>query len=187
AGFTPFYCGHLGAAALCRELGVSMHGGFSLNVFNTQSLACFQKLGLTDTELSFELTGEEIAALGGDMPRGILVYGRQPLMLTRNCPLANSPRGCLNCKRPGAIRDRRNTEFTVLCTRFSGKPVFSEVFNSVPLTLSDKLRALNGVDFGVLRFSVENSVETGEIIRDFIRHENPHSDYTRGLFTRGVL
>lgn len=187
AGFTHFRCGNLGAVALCRELGVSMHGGFSLNVFNTQSLACFQKLGLVDTELSFELTGEEIAALGGELPRGILVYGRQPLMLTRNCPLANSPRGCLNCKRPGAIRDRRGTEFPVLCTRFSGKPVFSEVFNSVPLTLSDRLRTLSGADFGVLRFSVENSVETGEIIRAFIRQENPHSDYTRGLFTRGVL
>ena len=187
AGFTHFRCGNLGAVALCKELGVSMHGGFSLNVFNTQSLKCFEQLGLEDTELSFELTGEETAALGGDLPRGILVYGRQPLMLTRNCPLANSPRGCLNCKRPGAIRDRRGVAFPVLCTRFSGKPVFSEVFNSVPLTLSDKLHTSLGVDFGVLRFSVENSVEAGEIIRDVIRHENPHSDYTRGLFTRGVL
>lgn len=187
AGFTAFRCGNLGALALCRELGVSAHGGFSLNVFNTQSLDFFERLGLKDTELSFELMGEETAALGGSLGRGILLYGRQPLMLTRNCPLANSHAGCLNCKKPGFIRDRKGVEFPVLCTRFSGKPVFSEVFNSVPLTLSDRLHEVSGVDFGVLRFSVENNVETGEIIQDFIRHKNPHSDYTRGLFQRGVL
>ena len=45
----------------------------------------------------------------------------------------------------------------------------------------------DGADFGVLRFSVEKAVETGEILRRAIRQEKPHSDYTRGLFTRGVL
>ena len=62
------------------------------------------------------------------------------------------------------------------CTRFEGKTVYSEVFNSVPLVLFD--RPVSNVDFGVLRFSVENAVET---------HEKPHSDCTRGLFLRGVL
>lgn len=186
-GFTHFWCGNLGAAALCRELDVSAHGGFSLNIFNTQSLRFFESLGLCDAEVSMELTGGELAALGGTLPRGTLVYGRQPLMLTRNCPLANSKKGCLHCKRPLSIRDRRGVEFPVLCTKFAGKPVFSEVFNSVPLTITDSVRAGNGADFGVLRFSVEKAVETGEILRRAIRQEKPHSDYTRGLFTRGVL
>ena len=35
---------------------------------------------------------------------------RQPLMLTRNCPLANSPKGCLNCKHAGKIRDRKGVD-----------------------------------------------------------------------------
>lgn len=186
-GFTHFWCGNLGAAALCRELEVSAHGGFSLNIFNTQSLRFFESLGLCDAEVSMELTGGELAALGGTLPRGTLVYGRQPLMLTRNCPLANSKKGCLHCARPLSIRDRRGVEFPVLCTKFAGKPVFSEVFNSVPLTITDSVRAGNGADFGVLRFSVEKAVETGEILRRAIRQEKPHSDYTRGLFTRGVL
>ena len=161
-GFTHFWCGNLDAVALCRELEVSAHGGFSLNVFNTQSLRFFESLGLCDTELSMELTGAEIAALGGALPRGVLVYGRQPLMLTRNCPLANSKKGCLHCARPLSIRDRRGVEFPVLCTKFAGKPVFSEVFNSVPLTITDSVRAGSGADFGVLRFSVEKAVETGK-------------------------
>lgn len=187
AGFTHFYCGNLGAVSLCRKLGGVIHGGFSLNAFNTACLEQFERLHFADTELSFELTGEEIRHLGGSLKRGILVYGRLPLMLTRNCPLANSKKGCLHCREAGWITDRRDVRFPVLCTRFSGKPVFSEVFNSVPLTLWDKLRQDTGADFGVLRFSVENRVETEEILSAFIRHENPHSDYTRGLFTRGVL
>lgn len=186
-GYTHFYCGNLGALALCKELGVSAHGGFSLNVFNTESLRFFEEFGLEDTELSFELTGEEIRALGGALLRGVLIYGRQPLMLTRNCPLANSPKGCLNCKQPGKIRDRKGVEFPVHCTRFEGKTVYSEVFNSVPLVLFDRPGTLSNVDFGVLRFSVENAVETQAILDAAVRHEKPHSDCTHGLFTRGVL
>ena len=184
-GYTHFYCGNLGALALCKELGVSAHGGFSLNVFNTECLRFFEEFGLDDTELSFELTGDEIRGLGGELPRGILLYGRQPLMLTRNCPLANSPKGCLNCKHAGKIRDRKGVEFPVHCTRFEGKTVYSEVFNSVPLVLFD--RPVSNVDFGVLRFSVENAVETQAILDAVVRHEKPHSDCTRGLFLRGVL
>ena len=184
-GDTHFYCGNLGALALCKELGVSAHGGFSLNVFNTECLHFFERSGLDDTELSFELTGDEIRGLGGELPRGILLYGRQPLMLTRNCPLANSPKGCLNCKHAGKIRDRKGVEFPVHCTRFEGKTVYSEVFNSVPLVLFD--RPVSNVDFGVLRFSVENAVETQAILDAAVRHEKPHSDCTRGLFLRGVL
>lgn len=186
-GFTHFYCGNLAAVALCRKLNVSAHGGFSLNIFNTESLNFFESMGFCDTELSFELTKEEIAELGGNLPRGMLVYGRQPLMITRNCPLANSPRGCLNCKHPGTIRDRKGVEFPVMCTRFSGKPVFSEILNSVPLTLSDWLKEELSVDFGVLRFSVEKADEIEKILESFMQKKNPYSDYTRGLFTRGVL
>lgn len=186
-GYTQFYCVNLGALALCRELAVSAHGGFSLNVFNTESLRFFEEFGLEDTELSFELTGEEIRGLGGALSRGVLIYGRQPLMLTRNCPLANSPKGCLNCKQAGKIRDRKGVEFPVHCTRFEGKTVYSEVYNSVPLVLFDRPGTLSNVDFGVLRFSVENAVETQAILNAAVRHEKPHSDCTHGLFTRGVL
>ena len=186
AGFTDYHVGNLGAVALCRELNVSMHGGFSLNVFNTESVNAFEKLGLTDTELSFELTKEEIAAVGGEMQRGILVYGRQPLMLVRNCPLANSRKGCLNCKTTLTIQDRKDARFPVQCTKTEGKPIYSEVLNSVPLVLSDWLDDGMRADFGVLRFTVENDVECEEIVNAFVQRKKPQNDYTRGLFTRGV-
>ena len=36
-------------------------------------------------------------------------------MLTRNCPLANSPKGCLGCKTPGCLTDRKRKKFPVVC------------------------------------------------------------------------
>ena len=182
AGFDKFVCGNLGALELVRQLGGEAHGGFSLNIFNTAALEQFRELGLSTAELSFELTARETADLGGILPRGLMVYGRAPLMLTRNCPLANSPKGCLHCKEPGCLTDRKRKKFPVVCR--GGRNV--EVLNSVPLWLCDLGRELFNLDFGVARFTVENSVECGKVLDACFRGETPDFDYTRGLFHRGV-
>ncbi len=182
AGFDKFVCGNLGALELVRQLGGEAHGGFSLNIFNTAALEQFRELGLSTAELSFEITARETADLGGSLPRGLMVYGRAPLMLTRNCPLANSPKGCLHCKEPGCLTDRKRKKFPVVCR--SGRNV--EVLNSVPLWLCDLGKELFHLDFGVARFTVENSVECGKVLDACFRGETPDFDYTRGLFHRGV-
>lgn len=182
AGFDKFVCGNLGALELVRQLGGEAHGGFSLNIFNTAALEQFRELGLSTAELSFELTARETADLGGSLPRGLMVYGRAPLMLTRNCPLANSPKGCLHCKEPGCLTDRKRKKFPVVCR--GGRNV--EVLNSVPLWLCDLGKELFHLDFGVARFTVENSVECGKVLDACFRGETPDFDYTRGLFHRGV-
>ena len=61
-----------------------------------------------------------------------------------------------------------------------------EVLNSLPLWLCDLERELAPLDFGVARFTVENSVECGEILEACFRGKTPDFDYTRGLFHRGV-
>lgn len=183
-GFTEYLCGNLGALELCRELGVSAHGGFSLNIANTPALKAFEDLGLKSAELSFELSGREISGLGAGLPRGVTAYGRQPLMLTRSCPLANSPRGCLRCKVPGSLTDRKGKSFPVICREHGKYGV--ELLNSVPLWLGDMQQEL-ACDFAVLRFTVENSVECGEIFRAFRSGESLNAAYTRGLFRRGVV
>ena len=186
AGFADFTCGNLGAVALCRELGARAHGTFSLNIANTPALGFFQELGLKSAECSFELTGRELEALGGSLPRGAMVYGRQALMLTRNCPLANSPKGCLGCKSPGCLTDRKRKRFPVVCARLDGELLAAELLNSVPLWLGDREDRLGNMDFGVFRFTVENPVESGQVLEAFFRQEPLGCDYTRGLFQRGV-
>ena len=185
-GFMDFTCGNLGAVALCRELGARAHGTFSLNIANTPALEFFQELGLKSAECSFELTGRELEALGDSLPRGAMVYGRQALMLTRNCPLANSPKGCLGCKSPGCLTDRKRKRFPVVCARLDGELLAAELLNSVPLWLGDREDRLGNMDFGVFRFTVENPVESGQVLEAFFRQEPLGCDYTRGLFQRGV-
>ncbi len=182
AGFRGFTCGNLGAVALCRELGAEAHGSFSLNIWNTWALEAFRKLGLGDAELSFELAGREAGALGGSLPRGLMVYGRQAAMLTRNCPLANGPKGCLRCKAPGSLADRMGKHFPVLCRK--GGRWGTEVLNGVPLWLGGL--PLAGLDFGIFRFTVEKPAECGRILSAFSSGEPLDAPYTRGLYRRGA-
>ena len=75
-GVRDVWAGTLGAAGLALESGMKVHGGFSLNAMNTPALEWLSRQGLCDTELSFELTLAQAAAIGGDLPRGLVVYGR---------------------------------------------------------------------------------------------------------------
>ena len=185
AGVRDCWTGNLGAARLARECGCTVHGGFSLNAANTAALEQLRQFGLADTELSVELTLAQGEALGGDLPRGLVAYGRLPLMLTRACPAANGPKGCLHCARTGpapVLTDRRGARFPVQCAG-----ACSEVLNSVPLELSDRLGALAWADFLALRFTTESVPEQGEVLRRYLTGGTPPGPYTRGLTARGIL
>lgn len=180
-GINDVLASNLGAVEIAKSLNLNVHGGFGLNITNTQSLEFFKSQGLCDVELSLEMKLSQISKLGSNIKRGILAYGRIPLMITRNCPLANSSKGCLKCKEYGVIKDRKNIEFPVKC--FMG---FSEILNSVPLYMADKISDVKGIDFIVMRFSVENSVESEENFQVFNRKKVSKSGITRGLYYRGV-
>ena len=176
-GINEVLASNLGAVELAKDLDMDIHGGFGLNIMNTSSIEWAEKEGLLDVEVSFELTLEQISVLGGRLPIGVISSGRLPLMLTRNCPADNSPRK----PAPMLLRDRKGMEFPL---QKSG--TCTEVLNSVPLDLSDRKRELVGVDFEVLRFSVENSVENGENLQLFNSEKCRKGLYTRGLYYRGV-
>ena len=160
---------------------MEIHGGFGLNLMNTTALEWAEDQGLEDVELSLELSLGQAARLGGNIPRGLMVYGRMPLMLTRNCPAANGPKGCLRCQTPPVLTDRKGMHFPLQCAGGC-----TEVLNCVPTVLADRKREIRGVDFVVFRFSVENSVESEENYQAFHRGDKPSGGYTRGLSDRGV-
>ena len=181
AGITGVWAGNLGAAALGRELGMDVHGGFSLNITNTAALEWYREFGLADTELSFELTLAQAAAIGGELPRGLLLYGRLPLMLTRNCPAANAAGGCRNCKTAPFLTDRKGIRFPVQC-----QGACSEILNSVPLYMADRLNEVRNQDFCVLRFSTESAEEAEEMIGRYLSGAPDGGEHTRGLYYRGM-
>lgn len=180
-GISDVLASNIGAVYLASELGMRIHGGFGLNITNTPSLKWAEDCSMVDTELSFELSFDQIESLGGDIPRGIISYGRLPLMLTRCCPGYNAKGGCSDCTKRRFLQDRMDKKFIFTCDG-----ICTEILNSVPLLIPDKINTFCNLDFHSLRFTVENSVEKVENKAVFSSNHQKFTDFTRGLYFRGV-
>ena len=179
-GFKVAYCSTLDAVAIARKMGFEIHTGFALNIFNSYSAAFFESLDVKYITLSPELTLTQIEKIFSQAKRGILAYGRLPLMLTRNCPVKNG-RDCEECKGIGYLTDRMNKKFPVVCSFGC-----SEVLNSQPIYMADRLEEIKNVDFLTLYFTREKK-EIAEMILDAYRKGKAvRGDYTRGLYYRGA-
>ncbi len=180
-GINEVLANNVGAVEMAKTLEMDIHGGFGLNLANTEALKWAERQGMIDVEVSFELTLEQIAKLGGIIPIGVISSGRLPLMLTRNCPAQNDGNGCKHCVEAPTIRDRKGIKFPIQCYG-----ACTEILNSVPLILNDRKSEIKGVDFEVIRLSTENSAEKAESFRLFKQGIAPKGGYTRGLYYRGV-
>lgn len=179
-GIEHLSVGNLGGVYLGRQLGFTLHGEFGLNIANEGCLQEYEKLGLADCLLSFELSLSRAKAVGGLLPRGLLIYGRLPLMVTRNCPIRLS--GCRDCKGFGTLTDRKKEVFEVRC---SGRK-YSEIFNSRPVYLADRMEELSGFDYGLLYFTSEGPKQVDRILREYTMLHEPMEQITRGLYYRNV-
>ncbi len=155
--------------------------GFGTNIYNSVSLDFFEKLGAVDCLISCENSLSEISHLGGDIPRGIIVYGRIPLMVTRNCPVKNKL-NCRECNRESELVDRMGIRFPVRC-----KYGCSYILNSRPVCMYDRRNEIRNTDFDLLYFTTESKEECVEIIREYKEGKHPSYEYTRGLYNRTVL
>lgn len=152
------------------------------NVFNHASLACAAADGAAAVIPSLELTfaqWKELAKTGGCL--GLFAYGRQPLMLFRNCPVSAAI-GCAACGGHGSLTDRKGVEFPVRCTGGC-----SELLNSVPLYFADKRDTLPPACFWYLHFTDESPARVADVLREYREGGTPPSGFTRGLYQRGVL
>jgi len=110
-----------------------------------------------------------------------MCYGRQPLMLTRNCPVKNGV-GCSGKKNYCTITDRKKENFPVIC--HNG---FSEILNCKITDVSDSVNKI-AVNGGYLYFTLENPETALRVIEEFLKGKSRSgADYTRGLFKSGVL
>ena len=183
-GIDVFETGNLGAAALVLKHKGKVHGSFSLNITNSEALKFYEEMGIDRSEVSMELHLKEIEQISGNLKRGIMVYGRQSLMLMRNCPIGLGQ--CVNCKNTSEITDRMGVKFPIICTK-GNKYRCAEMLNSVPLSMSEKVKEINNCDYGILRFTVESSVESSVIIDKVLRGEKLGNNKTFGLYYRGVI
>lgn len=174
-------CGNIAALSIARKKGFNVIADTGLNAYNSESAAVLSELGAERIILSTEVTLKEAAALNSPVQKGIVAYGKIPLMLFKNCPQKNAVK-CALCKKNGKITDRRNTEFKVRCRAGA-----SEMLNSVPIWLADRRTDLKAVDFAVLYFTDEDGKNVKEIINAYKNGSSPKTEYTRGLYYRGTL
>lgn len=175
AGVTKALCGNIGSYTLAKEMGFEVFGDFGLNIYNSESARLIQH-----PILSFELTLEQANKINAE-DTGIIVYGKMPLMLTRNCPVKNSI-GCYECAGQGKLTDRKGYEFEVLCSKYP----CVEMLNTHPIYMLDRLREVK-TDFVHFYFSTETADEVSYIIDLYKKGGKPDFKYTRGLYQRGTL
>ncbi len=180
AGIKVACAGTLDAMELARREDFSVHAGLGSNIFNSQSLEALKNSGVLEATLSYELTLAQVAVLKGALPRGLIAYGRLPLMLTRNCPVSNGI-SCKDCGGQGEIVDRLGIKFPVVCQNGC-----AEVLNSRPLYMADRLDEMKYIDFITLYFTTETKEKCGEIIKAYNDGQAPQGEFTRGLYYRGV-
>jgi len=173
-GVGRLYCHTPDSVAIGKKLGMKLHGSFTLNVFNSYSAEYLRGLGLEDCIFSVEATLGQLGSVSTTLPLGAVIYGRLPLMLTRNCPIKNEV-GCGKCTK--RLIDRTGRELPVVCTKD-----YAEILNSDRLCMLDRLDEIHNVSFGVLYLSDEDADGT----RAALSGRKPQGNITRGLYYRGI-
>lgn len=179
-GITNALCGTLDAVALAKKHGFNVDCGFSLNVFNSRSVEVLESLNVKSVALSPELTLSQIEKIGGNVERGIIAYGRLPLMLVRNCPIKNV-KSCTECKGKAFLTDRMGIKFPVEC-----KGYYREILNSRAIYMGDRLDEIKNVDFITFLFTREKRENVDAVLDAYRKGKKAKGDFTRGLYYRGV-
>jgi len=124
---------------------------------------------------------KDAVRMNGEIPKGIISYGRLPLMIFRNCPGKNGD-GCKTCGGKCELTDRKGVTFPVMC-----RGEFSEMFNSRPVWIFDRENEMAGLDFQVLYCTDESKERAESVIRSAVGGLGPDCEHTRGLYYREVL
>ena len=182
AGFAGYEVSNIAHLRLCR--GLSMTGGFGLNITNNVAAQFYAEQGLSSLLILPEVKDSDIASIaptrnGKPVPTGVMVYGHMPLMLTRACPLQNI-HDCAHCDKTGVLTDRKAKKFPVRC----GLGVRA-IYNPVPIYMGDKPGAL-AVDYGVAYFTLESREEAAQILEMIRSHAPFEGEFTRGLYFKGT-
>lgn len=183
AGAAYALCGNVGAIPLAVEGGLIPLGGFGLNITNREALCAYGEEGLVAATLSFELTFRQMAEITHPpLPVGVFRYGRQPLMLTRNCPRSAAV-GCGGCGGQGeqGLTDRKGQVFPTACSGGC-----TELLNSVVLDTAGCEKELPSAAFYLFHFTDETPQEIAAVLARYRAAQPLVNGFTRGLYRRGV-
>ncbi len=178
-GLREVWTDNIYGIALGKRLGLTVRGGFGLNILNGQAMDYYVNSGLASLTVSFELPMTKVKALDAPVPWGIAAYGCLPLMRFRACPV-RAHMGCAACGGHGSLTDRRGVQFPVEC----GGQKYASLLNSVPLDIAGR----DGPgDFRLLWFTRETPAACGAVVDRFLTGQAADGPRTGGLYYRTLL
>ena len=180
AGFSSIYCDNMAHIVLGEQAGMMLYGGPFLNLTNSYSLKTAKNLKLQSAVISVEEKLDWMHRLRNPLPVGIIGYGYLPLMTVRNCPI-KAQIGCKACGQKGFLVDRKGLKFPVHCDE-----EVSFIYNTLPLSISDRQKEFLNIHFILLDFTIEDQKQAKEIIEAFQFGKKLPQECTRGLYYRGV-
>ncbi len=173
-------CHTLDAVAIAKKCNKKIVASPSLNILNSLSMDVVKDLKIHEAIVSNECTVENFKKISAPIQKGITVYGKIPLMLTRNCPIKNG-KTCAECKRESEITDRMGIKFPVRCHMG-----YSEILNSRPIYMADRLHEIPHCDIFFFNFTTETKQEVANAMNAYYEEKKPQGEFTRGLLYRGV-
>ena len=183
AGIKAVIIHHLGQLEAAKKAGLEVFGGAELNAFNSHTLQTFADLGFSGATLSFEMSFAQQRDLSPPLPCGIIAYGRLPLMTSATC-LYKNEHGCAGrCRLPVTLVDRQKAAFVLLRDGDSCRNI---VYNCHTLYLGDRDEWKQN-SFALLLFTTESATDAADVISAYRGGADAKpSDFTRGLYVRGV-
>ena len=183
-GVTDALVGNLGMLPVARELGFTLRGDFGLEVYNSQAVKEYKRLGLASLTLSFELKFPQIRDISKSLDTELITYGRLPLMIMENCIIKNRTGSC-NCQNSNILTDRKGARFPVV----KAPGCRNELLNSQKLFLADKAADYKRLGLWAQRllFTTENPRECVQVAQRYLDQGSwSPNEYTRGLYYRDV-
>ena len=168
SGVTDALCGNAGHLPFCFSHGLTPHGDYGLNVYNPVTRDEYLAKGCADVTLSFELNAAQLRDLTTERT-GVVVYGRLPFMIFRNCLKKNHG-------SDETLTDRMGKEFLLTCAY----GYRNELWNADRLWLADKPVARLG--FQRFLFTDESREEIIAVLDAYRRGDPPEGNVTRGRF-----
>ncbi len=181
-GIKKVICHSLAALYSAKNKGFEIIAGFGLNLLNSFSLKTLKDFKVNKFVISPEISFSELEEISQPENSEIMAicYGRQPLMLTKNCPAKNGA-GCSKDKKNCKITDRLGIDFPLICGNG-----FTEILNSKPTNLSGFITKLSA-NTGFINFTLETPKEAINIYNRIFKNSPPTEGFTKGLYKNGVM
>lgn len=201
--FNEVYLNNLSQISLLNEIKIDKIADIGLNVFNKLTVSKLLEMGFVRVVLSPELNKDQIKEIAKEYHDyiEILSHGLLPVMTMIHCPMSVNlgctfESDCDACKysRGFFLEDAKNEKFLV---ERSSK--VSEIFNSHPIVLSDKIKTYMDYKIGNFKLNLREDIpQTIKLYREILNKKDFNDKYvkdsliekygniTYGHYNRGV-